>query len=241
MENSNYVGVSALLALEKRVATIAHNVANSSTTGFRAEEVKFETLLSETGSTDVAYASTGATFLSRNSGPVTHTGNSLDVAVKGNAWMAINSPSGQVYTRDGRLTMAADGSLQTVTGAQILDVGGSPIRLDPSEGPPTIASDGMITQGGNQVGAIGLFRLPEEAQLTRFENSAVASSLEAQPVLSFNDTGIAQGYLEGSNVNPVLELTRLISVSRAFTAVMSSIETNFTTHKTAIRTLGSAN
>ena len=241
MENSTYVGVSALLALEKRVATIAHNVANSSTTGFRAEEVKFETVLSETGSIDVAYASTGETFLARNSGPITETGNPLDVAVKGNAWMAINSPNGQVYTRDGRLMMATDGALQTVTGFPVLDVGGSPIQLDPNDGPPKIAADGMVTQGGNQVGAIGLFRLPEEAQLTRYENSAVASSLEAQPVLSFNDTGIAQGYLEGSNVNPVLELTRLISVSRAFNAVMSTIESNNSTQKTAIRTLGSAN
>lgn len=241
MENSNYVSVSALLSLEKRVATIAHNVANSSTAGFRAEEVKFEAVLSKTGSDSVAYASTGATFLSRETGPITPTGNPLDVAVKGNAWMSVSTPNGQVYTRDGRLQIGSDGSLRTVTGLPVLDVGGSPLRLDPNAGPPRIASDGMISQNGKQVGAIGLFRLPAEAQLTRAENSAVISNLEATPVLAFNDAGIVQGHIEGSNVNPVLELNRLISVSRAFEAVMSSIETNFSTHKTAIRTLGSAN
>ncbi len=240
MENSNYVAVSALLALEKRVTTIAHNVANTSTTGFRSEEVKFETVLSQTGAESIAYTSTGATFLSRNTGPITPTGNPLDVAVKGDAWMAIDTPSGQVYTRDGRLEMSPDGSLRTSTGFPILDVGGSPMRLDPNAGPPSIAADGMITQAGKQIGAIGLFKLPEEANLRRIENSSVASDLEATPVLSFNDTGIVQGHIEGSNVNPVLEMTRLINVSRAFEAVMASIESNYSTHKTAIRTLGSA-
>ena len=165
MENSNYVAVSALLALEKRVATIAHNVANTSTAGFRAEEIKFEAVISETGKSDIAYASTGDTFLSRNTGPIKPTGNPLDVAVKGDAWMAINSPNGQVYTRDGRLEMGPDGSLRTVTGFPVLDVGGSPLRLDPNAGPPKIAADGMISQAGKQVGAIGLFRLPDEANL----------------------------------------------------------------------------
>ncbi len=241
MDNSNYVSISALLALEKRVSTIAHNVANSSTAGFRAEEVKFESIVSETGAKDIAYASSGATFLSRETGPIKPTGNPLDVAVKGDAWMSIETPNGRVYTRDGRLSMGPDGSLRTVTGLSVLDVGGSPLRLDPNAGPPTIATDGMITQKGRQVGAIGLFTLPNNAQLRRFENSSVASDREGTPVLSFNDTGIVQGFLEGSNVNPVQELTRLISVSRAFQAVMSSIETNHSTHKSAIRTLGSAN
>jgi flagellar basal-body rod protein FlgF len=240
MENSNYVAVSALLALEKRVATIAHNVANVSTTGFRAEEVKFEAVISHTGNKDIAYASTGATFLTRQSGPILPTGNPLDVAVKGNAWMALNSPSGRVYTRDGRLEMAPDGALRTGTGHAVLDVGGSPLRLDPNAGPPTIAPDGMISQGNTQVGAIGLFRMPENAHLRRIENSAVSSDQEAAPVLSFNDTGILQGHLEGSNVNPVQELSRLISVSRTFQAVMSTIETNHSAHKTAIRALGSS-
>ncbi len=239
MENSNYVSVSALLALEKRVATIAHNVANASTAGFRAEEVKFETVLSQTGSENIAYASTGATFLSRNTGPITPTGNPLDVAIKGDAWMSIDTPNGQVYTRDGRLEMGPDGSLRTTTGFPILDAGGSPMRLDPNAGPPKIAADGMITQAGKQIGAIGLFKLPEEANLSRVENSSVTSDLEATPVLSFNDTGIIQGHIEGSNVNPVLEMTRLVSVTRAFEAMMASIESNYSTHKTAIRTLGS--
>ena len=241
MENTTYVGVSALLALEKRVATIAHNVANASTAGFRSEEVKFETVLSETGSLELSFASTGQTFLARNSGPISETGNPLDVAIKGDAWMSVNTPEGPVYTRDGRFKMSLEGALQTVVGYEVLDAGGSPIRLDPAAGTPKIAADGMITQAGRQVGAIGLFRLPETAQLTRFENSAVISSVPGEPVLNFNDTGLVQGHLEGSNVNPVLELSRLISVSRAFSAVMATLESTEQTQETAIQTLGSTN
>ena len=240
MDVSKYVGLSALLALEKRVNTIAHNVANASTTGFRAEEVKFEAVLSETSATEVAFASTGSTYLSREAGAVKQTGNPLDVAVQGDAWIAMQTPVGRVLTRDGRLEMGPDGALRTVTGHAILDVSGGALQLDPTAGPPTIARDGMISQGGNQVGAIGLFRVPAEAKLTRFENSGVIPDREPAPVLQFSDAGVLQGHLESSNVNPVRELTRLIAASRAFEAVFASLEANQATQKSAIRTLGSS-
>jgi flagellar basal-body rod protein FlgF len=239
MQSNLYVALSAQMALQKRLETIANNVANSSTAGFRAEEVKFETLLSQVPFDPVAYASTGTPYLSRKGGELVRTDNLFDVAVEGNAWLSIETPSGPVYTRDGRMQMAATGELQTLNGYPVLDIGGAPILLDPNAGPPQIARDGMITQNNNQIGAIGLFNIDENANLTRFENSGVVSDLPVTPALDFAKVGVAQGYIERSNVNPVMEISRLIAVQRAFEAVTAAINDSESSLDQAITTLGS--
>lgn len=238
MQSGLYVAMSAQLALQRRVDTIAHNVANATTAGFRSEEVRFETMVSNVTTEPTAFASTGDTYLSRRSGPVTETGNALDVAVKGDAWLAIETPAGQVYTRDGRFRMTPDGQLQTLNGHPVLDAGGAWIQLNPATGTPQIANDGTITQNGQRMGVIGLFAIPAEAKLQRFENSAVIPDRPAIPVLEFANTGVMQGYLEGANVNPVAEVSHLVFVSRAFDAVTASLETSESTFRDAIRTLG---
>ncbi len=237
MQSSLYVTLSAQMALQRRVDTIAHNVANATTAGFRAEEVRFETILSDITSEPTAFASMGDTYISRKTGPVSQTDNALDVAVKGEAWLAIETPAGQVYTRDGRMRMTQDGQLQTLNGHAVLDAGGAAIQLNPAGGTPEIATDGTITQNGQRVGVIGLFEIPAEAKLRRHENSGVIPDRPAIPVVEFSTAGLAQGYVEGSNVNPVSEISRLVLVSRAFDAVTASIETSEATFRDALRTL----
>lgn len=238
MQSSLYVGLSAQVALQRRLETIAHNVANASTVGFRAEEVKFESFLSTTPPDPVAFAVPGGTYLSRNAGELVRTDNPLDVAIEGEAWLAIDTPSGRVYTRDGRMRMTEAGELQTLNGFPVLDVGGAPIVVDPNAGPPQIARDGTITQDNRQVGALGLFTIPENAKLARYGNSGVIPDQPGQPALDFSKTGVAQGFIERANVNPVMEMARLVSVSRAFEAVTKSLTDSEATLGEAIRTLG---
>lgn len=239
MQSSLYVSLSAQLSLQRRMDSIANNIANSSTAGYRTEEVKFETLLSQTPADPVAFASTGDTYLSRRAGEFVKTDNLLDMAVEGDAWLAINTPAGQVYTRDGRMKMSENGDLQTLNGHAVLDVGGAPIQLDPTAGPPRIARDGMITQNDRQVSAIGLFTIDANAKLTRFENSGVVPDQPAAPALDFTKVGIAQGFVERANVNPVMEMTRLIAVSRAFDAVSAALSESENSLRDAVKTLGS--
>jgi len=230
--------MSAQLSLMKRLETIAHNVANSTTVGFRAEEINFSQLVSSNTLDNTAFAKIGQTTLSQAAGALVKTDSPLDLAVNGNAWFAIQTPAGQVNTRDGRLKMLETGDLQTLQGYPILDVGGAPISLEPSEGPPTIAADGMITQNGVQVGAIGLFTISNQATLQRFENSGVIPSIPAEPVVNFDVIRIAQGFVENSNVNPVKQMTDLIAVSRLFEGVTNAIQEKEKTLQNAIRTLG---
>lgn len=238
MQSGIYVGLSGQLALERRLSTIAHNVANASTAGFRAEEVKFEALLSRVPPNPTAFSTTGDTYLSRRAGEIVRTDNPLDVAVQGDVWMSIDADGTQVYTRDGRMNMSPNGDLQTLTGRSVLDVGGAPITLDPNGGTPQIARDGTIYQNGQPRGAIGLFRIDEDAKLMRAENSGVIPDRPANPALDFSTIGVQQGFIERGNVNPVMEMTRLIEVHRAFDAMTNSLDSEDATLRTAIRELG---
>lgn len=240
MQSSYYVTLSAQVALENRMTTIANNIANVNTVGYRAGEVSFEALISRKGDTPVAYVSPGETHISQAAGPLTSTGNPLDVAIQGNAWLAVKTPAGTVYTRDGRLRMQPDGSLQTLNGYPVLDAGNSAMLLDSSGGPPTISQDGMITQQGRQVGALGLFMIDPSAKLTRYDNSGVIPDKPATPVLDFNTNGVEQGFVEGSNINPVLEMAKMMMISRDFENVSSAQTNSEASHRDAIKTLGSS-
>lgn len=235
-----YVGLSAQIALDRRLDGIARNVANQATAGYRAEGTKFDAVLSRTArGTSTAYASAGKGYISLESGPVTRTDNPLDIAVEGDVWLAIQTQAGTVYTRDGRMKMLETGELTTLNGHPVLDVGGAPLLLDPLAGPPQIARDGMITQGDIQMGAIGLFAIDERARLTRHA-SGVIPDRAAEPVLDFAAAGVVQGFVEGSNVNPVLEMTKLITVSRSFDSVATALGQSEASLREAIRALGPA-
>ncbi len=239
MVNTIYVGLSAQKALQERLDTIANNVANTNTPGFRSEEVKFQTLVSQSSVSSISYASSGESFLSRRSGAVVHTGNPLDIAVAGNAWLSIQTPNGQTYTRDGRLQISHTGALQSVAGHALLDVGGTPIQLNAKAGPITISDQGSISQNGKVVAKIGLFALPKDAKLSRAADASVQTNKPAVPIVDFTNVSVKQGYVEKSNVNPVLEMARLVDVSRRFEAVsqaMSDLESQL---KEAIRKIGS--
>lgn len=239
MQSGIYVGVSAQLALRQRLDALANNMANINTPGFRAEETKFETYLAKNSTGDTAFGATGGTYLSRRSGAMLQTGNPLDIAASGDAWFGIRtSDGGTAYTKDGRLTMTETGILQTITGNQILDAGGAPLALDPAEGAPAISKDGMITQGGRQVGAIGLFSLPADAKLSRAENMSVIPDKPAGPVLEFSKVGVHQGYIENSNVNGVMEMMHLIRIQREFESVTSALETTESSLTDAVKALG---
>jgi len=238
MQPSLYVSLSGQMSLMRRLETLAHNVANVNTAGFRAEEIKFDQLVSRKTDAPTAFVSAGETYLSRQAGEVVRTDNPFDVAVNGDAWFGFQGPNGTVYTRDGRMVMTPEGELRTITGYPVVDVGGAPIQLNPTGGTPAISRDGTITQGQTRAGVIGLFTIPDQAKLTRFENSGVLPDIAAEPALDFNRVGVMQGFMEQANVNPVSEISRLIQIQRSFDSISNSMSQSEETMTSAIRTLG---
>ena len=239
MQNGLYVALSSQIALEKRLNTIADNVANASTIGFRATGVKFEDVVSGIDDKALSFVTSGDTYISNTNGPLRETGNPFDFAIKGDAWFGIETPGGTVMTRDGRFTMTENGELVSIEGYPVLDAGGAPIQLDPRNGPPRAGADGSLRQGEQLVGALGLFNFDPGPNFVRFGNSGIVPAGEPEPVVDRIDAGVVQGFLEESNVNPVLEITRLIMVQRAFENGAAMIRDTESSYDEAIKTLGS--
>lgn len=239
MQHSLYVSLSAQIALQRRLDTLADNVANASTIGFRATEIRFQDVVSGTGQRSVSFASSGDTYLSPTRGGLTETGNPYDFAIRGDAWFAIETPAGTVMTRDGRFSMNENGELVSIEGYPVLDAGGAPIQLDPRAGAPQAGADGSLRQDGQLVAAIGLYQFDPGKNFVRYGNSGIVPEREPEPVADRIDVGVAQGFIEESNVNPVLEMTRLIQIQRAFENVAALIRQTGASTEEAIKTLGS--
>jgi flagellar basal-body rod protein FlgF len=240
MQNGLYVAVSAEVALQGRLETIADNIANMNTVGYRATGVSFEAEIARAGEARIDYVSSGSNFVSRRIGGLVKTDNPLDFALQGDGWFAIQTPSGIAYTRDGRASIDDSGTLRTLNGDPILDAGGAPIIVDGAAGTVTVSADGMITQNGRQIGAIGVFAIDPDATLKRTENSGVVPDKAATPILDFTRNGVVQGAVESSNVDPIHEMTRLIDVTRVFDGVVAETSQSEASLQDAIKTLGSA-
>jgi flagellar basal-body rod protein FlgF len=240
MQNGLYVAVSAQVALERRMETIADNIANMNTVGYRATGVSFAAEMARAGEATLNYVSSGADYLSRRIGGLVKTDNPLDFAVQGDGWFGIQTPTGTAYSRDGRASIDESGMLRTLNGDPILDAGGAPIVVDSASGPLTVSADGMISQNGRQVGAIGLFAIAGDARLKRTANSGVIPDKPARPILDFARDGVVQGAVESSNVDPVREMTRLIDVSRTFDGVAALASQSESSLQDAIKALGSS-
>ncbi|MCA3575480.1 MAG: flagellar basal-body rod protein FlgF [Aestuariivirga sp.] len=238
MDVNAHVGLSGQLAQARRLQTIANNVANAGTAGFRAEGVSFAAVVSNTQPFDTSFAFAGGSHADTRMGPLTRTGNPLDVAIQGEGFFAISTPEGTAYTRDGRMQLLPTGDIVSLGGHPILDSSGSPLTADPRGGALDIGRDGAIRQDGRTIGALGLFDVDLGQGYRRYENAAFLPTGQPEPVTDFTAAGVVQGFAEGSNVNPILEMTRLIEVQRAFEAVSSGLEQQDSALRETIQALG---
>lgn len=224
MDTTSYVALSRQIALHRAMTVIANNLANANTTGFKAETMLFETVLEEAGEPRrIAFVQDVATVRDDAPGPLVPTGGPLDLAIQGEGWLTVRTPAGERYTRAGQLHRDPDGLLVTADGHPVLDEGGQPIAIPPGEPPPAIAADGTIAGRGGLLGRIRLVRFVEASALRPDGNGLW--SADAAPIPGASGV-LVQGALEGSNVKPVLELTRLIEVTRAFEGTQKMLETH---------------
>ena len=238
MQTGLYVSLSSQIALDRRMATLADNVANSTTVGFRATEVKFNQVVSDQKTANVAFVSQGDEFISTRNGGLTETGGQFDFAIKGEAWFQVETPSGPTLTRDGRFTLTDAGELVTLNGYPVLDAGGAPIQIDATNGSVQLSADGQLNQSGRPVAALGLFSADLSGGFTRAGNSGIISKIPPEPVVDRIDAGVVQGYVEESNVNAIGEMTQLIQVTRAFESIASLMRDSEESMNEAVRTLG---
>ena len=226
MDRMIYLSMSGAKATMQRQETLANNLANVSTVGFRAELAAFRAVPVEgSGASTRVYSLESTPGYDATPGQVAATGRNLDVAMKGASWLAVQGLDGtEAYTRGGSLDINADGNLVTTSGLTVLGDGG-PIQVPPDTR-VGIASDGTITatdlEGrSTPVGKLKL--VTPEGSLTRGTDGlfrADAGELSADPLARVQD-----GALEGSNVSAVETMVAMIAAARQFEAQMKSLTT----------------
>lgn len=247
MDNSTYISLSLATALRREMDVSANNMANANTTGFKAERVVFSSYLHS----DPAAATGDANFLiDRGSyvdprqGAISQTGNLLDVALQGDGWLGYETPQGQrAYGRDGSLAIDAQGNLVTLTGARVLDIGGNPIALPPDAGADlSISRSGVISSLSNGViGQIGVFGLPDLQVYERIGNGMfVPPDVEGiRAPVPDTVTQVIQGAIEGSNIQPVVEMTRMMSIQKAYERAVQLMNSEDELRRDMLRRIGS--
>lgn len=212
-------------------AGVAHNLANASTTGFRAMEHKFRAVpIQGVGAPTRAFVVDASVANDYDQGPLMATGRQLDVAVQGAGWIAVEGVDGrEAYTRAGNLQVNANGQLQTASGLNVLGDGG-PIAIPPDNS-ITISPDGTISTvplygAPNNVSVVGRIKLvnPPEDQLVRGDDSLFRSR-NGEPAALDENVKVAPETLEGSNVNPVDSMVNMISLARQFEMQIKMLQT----------------
>jgi len=238
MDRLVYLAMSGAKATLQRQDTLANNLANASTNGFRAEMQAFRAVpVRGDGATTRAYVLESTIGYDQQSGPVQNTGRALDVAMRGNAWLAVQGLDGtEAYTRGGSLETSADGTVVTHGGLTVLGDGG-PIQV-PANSEVSIAADGTVSARGanGRSATVGRLKLvTPEAPLERGTDGlfrAPDGDLPADATARLQD-----GALEGSNVSPVETMVAMISAARQFEAQMRMLQTAENNEKTAAQLL----
>ncbi len=235
MENATYVGLSMQMALETGFDVIANNIANVNTTAYQAQEVMFtEYLANAAGSGEISYVYDVAVMRDVTPGPSVATGNPLDVAIVGEGYFMIETANGIRYTRNGSFRLDGDGQLVSAGGGAVLGEGDQPFFLTADETAITISRDGTVSTENGAIGRLRLVTFENEQEMIKVGDSLFTTE---EPPLEATEAEVIQGMIEQSNVQAVLELTRMIEVSRAYQRAQQIIEAGDQLELSVIRTL----
>lgn len=230
MDRMIYTAMTGAKHILDQQATTSHNLANATSTGFKAQVDSFRAVpIIGQGLPTRAFvvdATVGADF---NPGAIQHTGRELDVAVQGDGWLTVQRPDGsEGYTRNGSLKVSENGVLQTANGLNVMGDGG-PISIPPDVA-ITIAKDGTISSVSNNTlpgpsSVIGRLKLvnPAEADLTRSAEGLFVTN-NGQPAEVDANVNVVGGALESSNVNVVDAMVSMISLARQFEMQMKLVQ-----------------
>lgn len=236
MENAAYIGLSRQMVLRNEMNLIANNLANVNTPGFRAEKMVFNEYLERSGPRErLSFVEDVGTARDLREGPISQTGNPLDVAINGLGFFAVDTPQGPRYTRSGRFELDAQNRLVTGDGYTVQGQGGGPITIPPDGGEVSIAGDGTIS---NDVGVIGRLRVvgfDDEREMKRGAGGLYATD---QNPVDRQDPAVVQGALEGSNVEAIMEITRMTELLRQYQSVARFLQDDHERQQRVIRTLG---
>ena len=250
MENMLLVGLSRQVALGRQMDVVANNIANLNTTGFKSDGPLFEEYIQSSArentfsgkDSTVHFVNDRGIWHDMSQGAIQQTGNPLDVAIEGEGYLTVQTPAGDRYTRNGALQINAQGQLVTNEGMQVVGDNG-PIVFQPGDRNVIISKDGRVSvnEGASDKteGVRGKLRLVRFAQPQNLlkdgtSNFSAPAGAAPEPVVAAK---FQQGAIEKSNVNGVVEMTRMIEITRTYTQMSTLIQQQGDLRKNAIQQL----
>lgn len=236
MDNGIYVALSKQLGQFRTMNIIADNMANVNTLGHKKQDMLFRNFLVPEGNGKrVAFTQDYLSYRNTNEGKLSVTGNNLDFAISGGGYFQVQSPLGERYTRAGNFQVDGEGYMVTTQGYRVLDAGGQPIQFQEEDVAVEVRGGGEIVVDGEERGQLGIVRFEDEQSLRRVGDNLYMA--EGQGALPVDQPVVLQGMLESSNVEPILEITNMITTSRSVSSTGRFIETSYDLQKQAIATL----
>lgn len=237
MDSTSFVTLNRQAGLLKEMETVAHNIANMATNGYRRESVIFSEFVVNTGRNDasISMAHANARSSDMSQGALVQTNGTFDFAIEGPGFFLVATPEGDRLTRAGSFTPSAEGNLVAPDGALLLDAGGAPVFVPADANRVSLGADGTLSADGNPLAQIGLWEPADPNAITR------AKGVRFDPGDAPIPTGeakIVQGFVERSNVDPVSELTRMIEIQRAYELGRTFLDREDERVRGAIRTIG---
>ncbi|MEQ8322592.1 MAG: flagellar basal-body rod protein FlgF [Rhodospirillales bacterium] len=244
MENTMYVALSRQSTLRRQMDVVANNLANMSTHGYKSGQMMFVEHLTKSKGGDslltpkLAYVRDIATMTDVKPGPVETTGNPLDIAIQGEGYFVVQTPEGERFTRNGRLQLDNTGQLVNQLGQAVMADGGAPLIFAPEDTEIVISSDGTVSTNNGELGKLRVVRFDNDQVLER-TSGAQFTTTEDNPAQDVESPSVLQGAVEGSNVEPILEMANMIQVHRAYDSVKSFIDREDERQRSMIKELGS--
>lgn len=235
MDAAGYVALSRQSGLMREMQVVANNIANLSTTGFRREGVVFaEHVARLDEGPSLSMATGNARVVDLTQAGLTETGGSFDFAIQGDGFFLIDTLAGQQLTRAGSFTPSDTGELVNPDGHRLLDAGGAPVFIPPGAGPVAMAADGTLSAGGSPLARVGLWQ-PVDPLSLQHQSGTSFTAATVEPAAGGT---VLQGFLEESNVDPVSEIARMITVQRAYELGQSFLDKEDERVRSVIQTLG---
>lgn len=235
MDNTGYTTLTRQSGLLREMQVVANNIANAATTGFRQEGVIFsEYIMPIKDGSSLSMGHGNVRNTSYEQGTLSQTGGTFDLAIEGDAFFLIETPQGERLSRSGAFSPNSEGDLVTMSGYRVLDVGGAPVFVPPDAGKISISGDGTLSANGNLVGQIGLVVPNDASALIREDGVMFRTDDGYVPAVR---ASILQGFVEGSNVDAITQLARMIEVQRAYEMGQSFLESEDKRVRQAIESL----
>jgi flagellar basal-body rod protein FlgF len=232
MENTLFIGLSRQLVARREMDIIANNLANSSSPGYKSEQMMFSELVRSVDQrTKLSFVRDVAVARNFGEGEMRRTDNSLDVAIKGNGWLEVEVAGSPRFTRNGHFELDRDGQLVNTAGFPVQSQKGGPIVFSPGDKDIVIKGDGTITAGGLPRGQLKIVTFDDLQSLSKVSGNLYKYGGEPKQATDFS---IVQGMLEKSNVQPILEITRMINTSRKFQSTQKLLDQEHERQRRAI-------